>query len=97
MRGKNGELDLHFITVDLIQRQKPSIPERQAQKCSREAWGYASAAIVISFLLIFVVTLWHISQLDDAFCGCVACKVQNTTFCQGMLVNEHAFSFNTNF
>ena len=27
----------------------------------------------------------HISQLDDSFCGCVICKLQNDTFCPGML------------
>ena len=46
---------------------------------------YFISAIVILFLVIFLLILMHISQLDDSFCGCVICKLQNDTFCPGML------------
>ena len=38
---------------------------------------------MILFLVIFLLILMHISQLDDSFCGCVICKLQNDTFCPG--------------
>ena len=41
------------------------------------------SAIVIVFLIIFLLILLHISRLDDSFCGCVLCKLQNSTFCLG--------------
>ena len=28
----------------------------------------------------------HISNLDDAFCGCVICQLQNRTFCPGWYI-----------
>ena len=52
--------------------------------CHRFSYNFFILAIVILFLVIFLLILMHISQLDDSFCGCVICKLQNDTFCPGM-------------
>ena len=68
--------------------------QRWARKFKQDSWNYTTTSkhdfflIISAFLALIVVSLIfiyfvldHIAKLDDEFCGCVFCQLQNSTFC----------------